>query len=261
MAHVVALYRYPVKSFTPESCEALTVLDNGRVAGDRVLGVRFASTDAPDDAWSTKHGMLALMNTPGLARLQVRFHESDRIVRFSLEGVTIVEAGLDPEGRERIGAALAEFALAQEVNPLDGHPERLPLRVVGDGVTPRYHDNEQGEVTLHGRGSLQALGAALGRVEVSELRFRSNIAVEGVAPWGENEWIGRQVRVGTVQFEVARAKVRCLATQANPETGRRDLPVLTTLTHAFRREQPTFAVALRPIDGGEVRLGDEVTVA
>lgn len=40
MPHVVALYRYPVKGFTPEACDALTVLDEGRVAGDRVLGVR-----------------------------------------------------------------------------------------------------------------------------------------------------------------------------------------------------------------------------
>jgi len=35
MARVVALYRYPVKGFTPEACEALTALPEGRIAGDR----------------------------------------------------------------------------------------------------------------------------------------------------------------------------------------------------------------------------------
>ena len=54
MPHVVALYRYPVKGFTPEACDTLTVLDEGRIAGDRVLGVRFADTEAADDAWSRK---------------------------------------------------------------------------------------------------------------------------------------------------------------------------------------------------------------
>ena len=44
MPHVVALYRYPVKGFTPEECGTLTVLDEGRIAGDRVLGIRFADT-------------------------------------------------------------------------------------------------------------------------------------------------------------------------------------------------------------------------
>ena len=71
MPHLVALYRYPVKGFTPEECETLTVLDEGRIAGDRVLGIRFANTEAADDAWSRKHGMVALINTPGLARLRV----------------------------------------------------------------------------------------------------------------------------------------------------------------------------------------------
>ena len=75
MPQVVALYRYPVKGFTPEECKTLTVLDEGRIASDRVLGVRFADTEAADDAWSRKTGMVALINTPGLARLHLRFEE------------------------------------------------------------------------------------------------------------------------------------------------------------------------------------------
>jgi uncharacterized protein YcbX len=35
---VAALYRYPVKGFTREACDALDILPGGRVAGDRVLG-------------------------------------------------------------------------------------------------------------------------------------------------------------------------------------------------------------------------------
>ena len=50
MPRVAALYRYPVKGFTPEECETLTVLDDGRIAGDRVLGIRFADTAAADEA-------------------------------------------------------------------------------------------------------------------------------------------------------------------------------------------------------------------
>jgi uncharacterized protein YcbX len=47
MPHVVALYRYPVKGFTPEACDNLTVLDEGRIAGDRVLGVRLPIRKRP----------------------------------------------------------------------------------------------------------------------------------------------------------------------------------------------------------------------
>jgi uncharacterized protein YcbX len=56
--------------------------------------------------------------------------------------------------------------------------------MIGDGHSPRYHDETAGRVTLHGRGSLEAVQAAVGN-EVSELRFRSNIAVDGLTAWEE----------------------------------------------------------------------------
>ena len=260
MAHVAALYRYPVKGFTPEECETLTVLDEGRIAGDRVLGIRFADTEAADDAWSRKHGMVALINTPGLARLRVTFDPKAFRLLISLETSVLVDEVLNPEGRRRIGAVLADYVLKLDENPLTHHPERLPLRVIGDGLSPRYHDEEPGRVTLHGRGSLQTLEAALGE-DVSELRFRSNIAVDGLNAWEEQSWVGRRIRIGTVEFEVVKPKTRCLATHANPITGERDLPILTTLVQKMGQENPTFAVAMLPSGrGGQIHVGGQVTL-
>jgi uncharacterized protein YcbX len=260
MPHVVALYRYPVKGFTPEACETLTVLDEGRIAGDRVLGVRFADTEAADDAWSRKTGMLVLMNTPGLARLHVRFDEKAFRLQISLGTSLLLDELLSAEGRGRIGAVLTDYVLKLEENPLTGHPERLPLRVIGDGYSPRYHDDAAGRVTLHGRGSLQTLQTTLGN-EVSELRFRSNIAIDGLSAWEEQSWVGRKIRIGAVEFDVVKPKTRCLATHANPVTGERDLPVLTTLTQKFGQQNPTFGMAMLPSGaGGQIRVGDQVTL-
>jgi uncharacterized protein YcbX len=260
MAHVVALYRYPVKGFSPEECGSLTVLAEGRVAGDRVLGVRFADTAEPDHAWSKKSGMLALINTPGLARLAIEFDERAARLRLSLANRLLADEVLHSEGRKRIGAALSDYLLNLDPNPLADHPHRLPLRLVGDGHTPRYHDEEPGRITLHGRGSLKALEEAIG-ADVSELRFRSNIAIEGLLAWQEQDLVGRKIRLGSVEFDVVKPKTRCLATHANPTTGERDLPILTTLTEKFGQQNPTFAVAMVPSHGGgEIRLGDELTV-
>ena len=260
MARVVALYRYPLKGFTPEECDTLTVLGEGRISGDRVLGIRFADTEAPDHAWSRKHGMLALINTPGLARLRVTFDAKASRLRVSLGASLLVDEDLNPEGRRRISVALADYVLKLDENPLTSHPERLPLRVIGNGHTPRYHDDEFGRVTLHGRESLRALENALGQ-DVSELRFRSNIAVEGLTAWEEQSWVGRKIRVGAVEFDVAKPKTRCLTTHANPTSGDRDLPILTTLTQKLGQEHPSFAVAMVPSrGGGEIRVGDEVLI-
>ena len=260
MPHVVALYRYPVKGFTPEACDNLTVLDEGRIAGDRVLGVRFADTQAADDAWSRKSGMLALINTPGLARLNVRFEQESFRLHVSLGTSVLFDEPLNSQGRERLAEVLAGYVAKLDVNPLTDHPERLPLRVIGDGYSPRYHDEPAGRITLHGRGSLEEVQTVVGN-EVSELRFRSNIAVDGLTAWDEQSWVGRKVRIGAVEFDVVKPKTRCLATHANPTTGHRDIPILTTLTQKLSQENPTFAVAMLPSGaGGQIRLGDEVAL-
>ncbi|MEX0762965.1 MAG: MOSC domain-containing protein [Dehalococcoidia bacterium] len=260
MLKVAALYRYPVKGFTPEPCEALTVLDAGGVAGDRVLAFRFADAPQPDNEWSPKAQGLALINTPGLARLNLHLDTEANRLCIRLDGSTLADDGLDADGRNRIASAVAEYVLDLDESPLAQHPERLPLRLIGDGVTPRHQDSEAGRVTLHGRGSLAALSAAIGDPEISERRFRSNIAIEGLEAWEEQDWIGHVVRIGSVQFDVARPVVRCLATHANPETGERDFPVLKTLTTAFGQEHPTFAVALLARGPGEIHVGDRVEV-
>ncbi len=259
---VAALYRYPVKGFGREECESLSVLDTGRIAGDRVLGFRFANASARGDAWGTKHEFVALVNTPGLARLQVSFDHRSLRLRVSLRGDVLADEALDDAGRRRIAAAIEEYVLKLEENPLTAQPGRLPLRMVGDGLTPRYQDSEAGHITLHGRASLDAVAAAAGVPDLSEHRFRSNIAVEGPAAWEEQAWVGRKLRIGEVEFEAVKAKARCLATHANPDTGDRDTPVMPVLLKAFPAERPTFAIAMTTTGrGGTIHVGDNVTVS
>ncbi len=261
---VAALYRYPLKSGTPESRDFLELLPNGRVAGDRVLALRFADTELAGDEWGPKQGMLVLMNTPSLARLKVRFDDAAQRLSITLDAKTLADEPLNAQGRRRIADAIAEYALAQEENPLKGHPERLPLRLIGDGKTPRYFDANDltaPEVTMHSRASLRALGEALGSSNFDERRFRSNIAVEGTQAWEDLDWVGKRIRIGALEFMIPRPKPRCLATHANPSTGLRDLQVLTTLTHTFGQERPSFAVAMVALNGpGMIRVGDLVEV-
>lgn len=260
-ARVVALYRYPVKGFTPQPVEAITVLPGGRVAGDRVLNFRFADAPAADTEWCRKYHGVVLANTPGLARLQVRFDERTRRVTIGLGAQVIADEALDAAGRMRLVAAITDYVLGLEVNPLRGEPSRLPLRLVGDGATPRYQDNQAGQVTLHSRESLAAAAAALGDAQLSEVRFRHNIAIEGVPAWTEQTWIGGRVRIGGVEFETVVPKIRCLATHANPLTGERDRAVMQTLVKAFGQKEPTYGVGMLSASGGVIRLGDRVDAA
>lgn len=260
MAHVVALYRYPVKSFTPESPASLTIGADGRVVGDRVLGFRFADTTEADDAWSDKHGMLALVNTPGIAPLRVRFDQAAGRLSITVDGGLLVEGDLEAAGRARISAAVGEYVAGLAASGVDRRTERLPLRLVGDGVTSRHQDDPDPTVTLHSRASLSALAERLGDPQLDEVRFRSNIAIDGVGAWAELGWIGRRVRIGGLTASVEYDAVRCLATHVNPVTGERDRSVLKTLVQGFKQEEPTFAVALVFDGPGEISVGDRVEI-
>ncbi len=261
MAKVTALYRYPVKGFTPEPVEHITVLPGGRVAGDRVLNFRFADAPAADTAWCRKSHGVVLANTPGLARLHVRFDERSQRLRISSENGILVDESLDEAGRQRAVDAITRYVLSLDENPLKGQPEHLPLKLVGDGTTPRYQDNEAGQVTLHSRESLASAAVALRDANLNELRFRHNIVIDGVSAWEEQSWVGGKLRVGNVAFETVAPKVRCLATHANPLTGERDLQVMQTLVKVFAQKEPTFGVGMLSAAGGEIRTGDTVAPA
>lgn len=261
MPRVVALYRYPVKGFAPEACESLTVLEQGRIAGDRVLGFRLGDSAAPDDAWSRKYELVVLANTPGLARLAVRFDHRAMRLRLTHDGAPLADEALDVAGRRRLCATLERYVLGLPDNPLTGHPQRVPLRLVGDGIKPRYQDNVDGQATLHSRESLAAVAAAAGDPALDETRFRSNIVIEGVKAWEEHDWFGRRIRIGEVEFDVVRHKTRCLATHANPRTGLRDIEMMPLLMRHFAQREPTFAVGMEASGGGrQVRIGDPVAL-
>ena len=256
---VAALYRYPVKGFTREECDALDVLPGGRIAGDRVLGLRFHSATTADDAWGTKLEFVALVHTPALTPLELAFDPPTQRLRIRRGDELLLDEVMNAEGRRRFASAVERYLVDAGDGVVTSHPERLPLRVVGDGVTPRYQDRESGYTTLHGRGTVDALAGAVNEApSIAEMRFRSNIAVDGIGAWGEQAWVGRTLRVGDVAFDVAAPVTRCLATHAHPLTGQRDLPIMKTLLGLHRAERPTFAVMMTSDRGGRIRVGDAV---
>ena len=271
MAHVAALFRHPLKGFTPEPRTELVVQPDGRVAGDRVLAFRFADAVTPEsrdglDYWPKSKG-LALESFPALAALRVAYDDAAQRVRVEHDGERLAEAGLDAAGRATLEHAMTEFVLASPEARYLRRPGRLPLTLVGDGATARFQDRARGFVSVHSRTSVTALGEALGQT-IDDRRFRSNIVVDGVDAWDELSWTG-QVTIGDVVFTVEGPIVRCLATHANPDTGERDARVLTTLTGNLGQAEPSLGrlLLLRGVSGdvsdrsgigGTIRIGDEV---
>ena len=78
------------------------------------------------------------------------------------------------------------------------------------------------------------------------------------APWEEFDWIGHTVRIGGAVLRIEEATGRCLATAANPETGRRDTDTLGVLEAGWGHTE--FGVYGVVVEGGPVSRGDPVEV-
>ncbi|WP_116475462.1 hybrid-cluster NAD(P)-dependent oxidoreductase [Zobellella maritima] len=93
-------------------------------------------------------------------------------------------------------------------------------------------------------------------------QFRTNLVVAGTRPFEEDGW--RRIRIGEVEFRVAKPCSRCIMTTIEPGSGRfnRMKEPLATLTRYRRGDdgEVYFGQNLVALNEGEIRAGDEVEV-
>jgi uncharacterized protein YcbX len=139
---------------------------------------------------------------------------------------------------------------------------RLTLLWADDNAVDRTP--EGGTVSLVSRASLECLREEIGmQNQLDGRRFRMLFEIDGVDPHQEDEWIGREVRIGEATITFNGDIGRCIVTSRDPDTGAIDVPTLVTLA-SYRPEGRTeplpfgiYGAVVRP---GRVRVGDAVSV-
>ena len=95
-------------------------------------------------------------------------------------------------------------------------------------------------------------------------RFRMLVEVAGATAHQEDEWLGREVRIGEAVVRVTKPDPRCVITTLDPATGRRDFPTLKAIK-AYRGlragRKIDFGVYADVVTPGTVSVGDEVVPA
>ena len=123
-----------------------------------------------------------------------------------------------------------------------------------------------GSVSVVTTASVRALAAALGlgHDELDPARFRATVVVEaGDEPFVEDDWAGRELRLGAARVRVAAADPALRGHRPRPGAGGRDLPVLQAL--GTLRPAGTPAALCLGVDAGVsapgvVRAGDPVSL-
>ena len=141
------------------------------------------------------------------------------------------------------------------VRPLNPADRAQPVQIVTGGRV--MTDTDYASISIFGRASNAALSDAMGQ-DLSPLRWRGNLWLDGIAPWAEFEWVGKTLHIGSAVLEVTERITRCRATMANPQTGVIDADTLGALTalHGYQ----DFGIYARVISGGAVSVGDPVVV-
>ena len=91
---------------------------------------------------------------------------------------------------------------------------------------------------------------------IDPLRFRANIAVEGLPAWSELDSVGRVISCGDVRLKILLRTKRCAATEVNPQTAERDLRLPYLLRKTLGHMD--MGVYAEVLTGGSLAIGDQL---
>jgi uncharacterized protein YcbX len=106
--------------------------------------------------------------------------------------------------------------------------------------------------------TVDSLGELLG-TDLNMLRFRPNLVIDAIggAAFPEDEWVGRDLTVGTTSMRIDQRDKRCVVVNVDPVTGRRDPTVLRAIAAQRNTCLGVYGSTVRP---GRVAVGDPVVL-
>jgi uncharacterized protein YcbX len=145
----------------------------------------------------------------------------------------------------------------EPVSDFIGRPLRLAQALAAGNAV----DRPDGPVSLVSVASLAELARHAGTDAVDARRFRMLVDVDGIGPHEEDEWLGREVRLGEARVRFLDRVDRCAITTQNPETGKPDLDTLRTIKR-YRGlrdgKRLDFGIYGDVVEPGRIRVGDPV---
>lgn len=238
------IWRYPIKGIGAERLRAIDIAPNLPIPLDRAWAVLEDGGDATD-GWRSCRNFLRGAKGPSLMAITCRV-DGDLIHLSHPHRPDIsIAPGTDAE------------TLFDWLAPI--YPAERPKAVTIVSSPPEgMADVSFASVSILNLSSLRALGQRLDQT-LDPRRFRGNLWIEGLAPWEEFDLVGKTLHIGDTRLEVTERITRCRATEANPETGKRDLNTLRALEDGWGHQD--FGVNAIVRQGGQIKAGDTVALA
>lgn len=250
-AAVQSIYRYPVKGLSPERLPKAALSKGEMLPNDRRYAIENGPSgfDPANPVWKSKSYYLMLMRDERLAALQTRYDDVSHVLTVRENGKEAASGDLETEeGR----AAIEDFFRAYCAKELKGPPKVL----ASPGY--RFADVPRKVVSIINLASIAALQDLVGQ-PVDPLRFRGNLHVTGLPPWGEFDLLEKTLTIGGAKLKVNKRIVRCAAINVDPVTAARDL----NLPHMMmqRLGHMDCGVYAEVVHDGVVAEGDGIEIS
>ena len=240
MTTVARLLHTPVKSLKMGEVDQLVLHERG-VVDDRVF---FLVDDANQSLNQSRRLPLCQATAAFDGEiLSIVLPDGSLVVGDTPPGERFT-AGFDM--KSTIEATLVPGPWRDALSEWAGEPVRLARAADGRGGWSGF------AASLISTPSIDALG--LGPIDAR--RFRMMIQTIGGAPFEEDAWIGRDVRVGEAVVRVVEECIRCAVTTVDPDSGERDVDALRAMITA--KGEPNLGVYCDVVEPGTVRIGDPV---
>ena len=245
-ARVAALWRHPIKGHGREALDTVTLTKGQTMPWDRRWAVAHEMAQADSAAWTPSANFSRGAKVASLMAINARCEEITG--RVTLTHPDRPDLTFDPDHETN-----SFLNWVRPLMPANRPQSTRIVRVEGRGMT----DTDYSSISLLNLASNDTMTKAM-QQEISPLRWRGNIHMAGVEPWAEFDWVGKTLKLGEAELAIREPIVRCLATTANPDTGRRDADTLAALATHFGHQN--FGVYAEVMRSGEVTLDDPIEV-
>lgn len=249
---LASLYRYPLKGLSPERLASVDLRRGDYLPVGRVFAVENwpSGFDAGAPAHQPKIKFLTLMRNESLARLRTRLDDAT--------GELVIEEGGHERARDDLATREGRLAVEAFFRRFMPWELRGPPKVLAARDRFRFTDSRKGYVSLINLASVSAIEGWVG-APVGPLRFRGNLHVEGLEPFGQFDLPGQVLRSGTgVRLKVTKRIERCAATEVDPSAGLRDLPIPNVLMRRVGHRD--CGIYCEVIAGAALAQGDDLAV-
>jgi uncharacterized protein YcbX len=243
---IVDLFRYPVKGFSPDRLETVTLTPGGTMPLDRAYAIENGPSGFDPDAPKhiSKMKFLVLAAEPKVAELSSTFEDDGHRFTLARAGETLFSDGLaTSEGRSALEAFVSSYFAAE----LRGTPRVLAA------ADHSFSDIGDKAVHIVNLASVRDLSEKIGR-PLDPMRFRANIYVDDMPAWSEFDLIGGTIACGSVALSPFHRTQRCAATNVNLATATRDEEIPQALYAAYGHRH--LGVYARVASAGTLKVGD-----